>query len=135
MSSAAILGGVVLVLLAPTFGPLITGPQFTMDPVAVGGWALFVAGSASLQPFGSLAAALGQPARVLACRLCDASIAIVAVWVLLFPLGGSASWVPYILAGGLFLGGILIRQFVLRPLSLRQPVSSQDARPRSSYAT
>jgi O-antigen/teichoic acid export membrane protein len=134
MTVLAVLAGVVIVLAAPLVGPKVLGPNVRVDPVAVIGWSLWVAGSASLQPFASLAAAKGRPALVFACRSVDALVAIVASWVLLVPLAVSPSWMPFALAGGLFLGGLLVRQLVLKPL-YRQPATSPDVQARTSYAT
>ncbi|MCB0910799.1 MAG: hypothetical protein KDB60_04185 [Propionibacteriaceae bacterium] len=122
---AASLGaGVALTLLAPVLGHWITGPSFSVDQVAVAGWALYVAGSATVQPFASLGAVLGRQPIVLACRLTDATLALVLVWVLLGPLSLSASLTPYALATGLFLGGFLVRHFALRPLTNPGPGDS-----------
>ena len=105
-----------------------------LDRVAVAGWVLYVAALASLQPFASLAAARGRPSQVLRCRIVDA-IVVIALIPLLLSLGLLASWTPFILAAGLVLGGILVRQFVLKPLSRYQPRRSAGfLRSRTSYA-
>jgi len=116
LCGAALAAGVVLTALAPSFGHWVTGPSFAVDQVAVAGWALYVAGSASVQPFASLGAVLGKQPVVLACRAVDAAFALLLVWLLLGPLALGASLMPYALAAGLFLGGFLVRQFALRPL-------------------
>jgi len=116
LCGAALAAGAALTLLSPYLGHLVTGPSFSVDQIAVAGWALYVAGSATVQPFASLGAVLGRQPIVLACRAVDATIALSLVWLLLGPLGLSASLTPYALATGLFLGGILVRQFALRPL-------------------
>lgn len=105
--------GALLTALAPVLGHLITGPSFSMDRIAVAGWACYVAGTASLQPFSSLAAVLGRQARVLWCRVTDALVGVSLVWLLLYPVGASSSWIPFALAFGLFFGGFLVRRVAL----------------------
>lgn len=113
----AVLAGAMVTPLAPVLGYWVTGPSFTVDQFAVAGWALYIAGSATVQPFSSLAAVLGRQPTVLACRAIDASIALGLVWLVLGPLGLSASFLPFALAAGLFTGGVLVRHFALKPLT------------------
>jgi hypothetical protein len=136
MVAAALVLGSALVVIAPLVAVYITGPDVPVARLAVAGWVLYVAGSASCQPFASLAAAQGRPAAVFFCRCVDATAALAVVVVLLVPLGASASLVPFALAGGLFLGGFLVRLAVLRPLSRRhhEDVPSTISR-GTSYVT
>ncbi len=113
MIGGTLLIGALLTALAPTLGHLITGPSFSIDRIAVAGWVLYVAGTASLQPFSSLAAVLGRQAKVLWCRITDALIGISLVWLLLYPIGAASSWIPFALASGLFFGGFLVRRVAL----------------------
>lgn len=120
-SSLALMGGALvfgalIVLIAPQIAPYLTGPNVALDRLALAGWVTYVAASGSLQPFASLAAARGRPAQVLRYRLVDAVAVVVVLTVLLGYLAISASWTPFVLAAGLFLGGVLVRQLVLRPL-------------------
>lgn len=124
LCGAALAAGALLTGLAPYLSHWVTGPSFSVDQVAVAGWSLYVAGSATVQPFASLGAVLGRQPVVLACRAVDATVALVLVWVLLGPLALSASLTPYALAAGLFLGGLLVRQFALRPLIRRGSAGS-----------
>lgn len=122
MMGAAVLAGVALAFSAPVLGRFVTGPSFSVDQLAVAGWACYVAASASCQPFASLAAVRGRQVKVFICRSINASVAIAVLWVLLVPLGASASWTPFALAAGLLLDGVLVRHFVLRPLARAVPV-------------
>jgi O-antigen/teichoic acid export membrane protein len=137
MIGAALLLGGALVLAAPAVAPLIIGPDVRIDRLAVAGWAFYVAGSASCQPFASLAAAQGRPAAVFLCRSIDAVTALAVVAALLMPLALGASVVPFALGAGLFLGGALVRLAVLRPLLRRHAADTVAATisRRTSYVT
>ncbi len=116
LMGGALAAGALIVLVAPLAAPYLTGPNVALDRLALAGWVVYVAASGSLQPFASLAAARGRPAQVLRCRLVDAVVVVVALTVLLGQLSLSASWTPFVLAAGLFLGGVLVRRFALAPL-------------------
>jgi hypothetical protein len=132
MAAGALVIGAVIVAMAPLVSGAVS--DIPLDRVAMVGWVLYVAALASLQPFASLAAARGRPSQVLRCRIVDAIVVIVLI-PLLLSRGLSASWTPFILAAGLVLGGILVRQFVLKPLSRYQPRRSAGfLRSRTSYA-
>ncbi len=120
MVIGALVGGAVIVWVAPVVSAAMSGPGIPVDRLAVAGWVLYVAASGTLQPFASLAAARGRPSQVLRCRLADAVVVVTAI-PLLLSLGVSVSWTPFILAAGLILGGILVRRFALKPLSEYQP--------------
>jgi hypothetical protein len=134
MVAGALIIGAVIVGVAPLVSGVVSGPNVPLDLLAVAGWVLYVAASGSLQPFASLAAARGRPSHVLRCRLVDA-ILVVTLIPLLLGLGLSVSWTPFILAAGLVLGGILVRQFALKPLFKYQPRRSAGLiRSRTPYA-
>lgn len=116
MMVGAFVVGAAVVALAPYLGHIVSGSNFELDRLTVAGWVVYVVASASFQPFASLAAVKGRQRRVFACRLTDAGFAVVLLTVLLAN-GVSAAWTPYILAAGLFLGGLLVRQLVLAPLA------------------
>lgn len=132
MMGAAVLAGVALAFSAPVLGRFVTGPSFSVDQLAVAGWACYVAASASCQPFASLAAVRGRQVKVFICRSINASVAIAVLWVLLVPLGASASWTPFALAAGLLLDGVLVRHFVLRPLARAQAVPVRQLSPTAT---
>lgn len=115
--------GAVIVLAAPYLGHLISGPSFQIDQVTVAGWVCYVMASASFQPFASLAAVKGRQRRVFMCRLIDAAFAVILLTSLLAS-GVAAAWTPYALATGLVVGGLLVRQFVLAPLSKSSATST-----------
>lgn len=107
--------GIIIVAITPTLGEVITGSQFEVERGTVAAWTLYVAASASLQPFASLAAVLGRQRRVFLCRTMDAMFGVGLLGVLL-GVGLSAAWAPLALACGLFVGGVLVRRLVLAPL-------------------
>lgn len=131
---AALVVGALLTFFAPGLADAVSGPHVAVDQLAVAGWVLYVAASASLQPFASLAAARGRPARVLACRCIDAGLVVVLLVVLLSS-GMPTGWTPFVLAGGLLLGGVLVRQLVLRPLVKAEKLADEAAVREVSAAT
>ena len=116
MMTGALVVGTGIVLAAPYLSHLVSGSTFDIERLTVAGWVVYVIASASFQPFASLAAVKGSQRRVFTCRLIDASFAAVLLTSMLSS-GVSAAWTPFALAAGLFLGGVLVRQFVLVPLS------------------
>lgn len=132
MVGATLVAGVAIVALAPWLSDRFAAPGISIDRFVVAGWVLYVAASASCQPFGSLAAARGRPARVLQCRAVDAALVVILLPVLL-ATGASASWTPFVLAGGLFVGGVLVRQFALKPLSIADKGRSAEV-PMKRYS-
>jgi len=116
MITGTLVLGTGIVLVAPFLSHLISGSSFDIERLTVAGWVFYVMASASFQPFASLAAVKGSQRRVFTCRVIDASFAAVLLTAMLSS-GVSAAWTPFALAAGLFLGGVLVRQFVLAPLS------------------
>ncbi|MGC3953802.1 MAG: hypothetical protein QM804_06050 [Propionicimonas sp.] len=127
MMAGALVVGLVIVLLTPVVGPLVSGPAFAIDPVVVAGWMCYVIGMASLQPFGSLGAVLGQQGRLLLCRVFDVVAALATLFVLVVVFQLPATVMPFVLAAGLMVGGITIRYFVLRPLIATERVAEESA--------
>ena len=134
MMAAAVVVGAAIVTVAPQVAHLVSGPSVAVDRLAVAGWVTYVVASASCQPFASLAAARGRPAHVLRCRVVDAGFAVIALSILLHN-GVAATWTPFVLAAGLFLGGALVRQFALKPLTRSTAGPTRNTQPRTSYAT
>ena len=129
LMGGALVAGALIVVVAPFAAPYLTGPNVALDRLALAGWVIYVAASGSLQPFASLAAALGRPAQLLRCRAVDAVVVVAALAVLLGYFAVSASWAPFVLAAGLFLGGVLVRWLVLTPLQnqARSTAGSHDS--------
>ena len=125
MMAGALVVGTAIVLAAPYLGHLVSGPSFEIERLTVAGWVCYVMASASFQPFASLAAVKGRQRRVFACRLADAGFAVVLLTSLL-AAGVSAAWTPFVLASGLVVGGLLVRQFVLAPLSKSTAASATN---------
>lgn len=133
MMVGALVIGAGVVLAAPLLGHLITGPAFSVEQLTVAGWVLYVVGSASFQPFASLAAVTGRQQRVFACRLTDATVTAVVLTALLAG-GMSAAWTPFVLAAGLVLGGLLVRRVVLAPLAKSSAITHNTKELRMSHA-
>lgn len=119
--AAALLGGslvlgVVGTLAIPVLGPLITGHHYKLEALAVFGWAVYAASTAAVLPYGGLAAVRSNQAQVVALRVVDSLLSIAFACVVLFVLHAQASWVPFALAAGSFIGGAMLRQIVLMPL-------------------
>ncbi len=125
MIAGAVVVGTAIVLSAPYLGHLVSGPSFNIERLTVAGWVVYVMASASFQPFASLAAVRGRQRRVFTCRLIDATVTVIALTALLAG-GVGAAWTPFVLAAGLFLGGLLVRQFVLAPLSKTSAASTPN---------
>lgn len=116
MVSAALTMGVIATLGVPVLGPLVTGSSYSMDQLAVFGWAVYAASSAAVMPFASLAAVRGRQSLVVGLRFADSSLSILLLWVILFVTVSDVSWSPFALAAGSFAGGAAVRWLVLKPL-------------------
>lgn len=123
LMSGALVAGTAVTLLAPSLGQFVSGSNFSIRRLTVAGWVLYAIASASFQPFASLAGVKGRQQRVFACRVVDAIFAL-ALLVMLFAWGLDVAWAPFILAAGLFLGGVLVRGFIITPLTKLPPPSS-----------
>lgn len=126
--ASVVVGGAIL-LIGPGVAHYVSGPGVSLDRLVLLGWISYVIAAASTMPFTALAAARGQAAKVLGCRVIDAVLSILVLSVAL-GLGLSHAWAAAILAAGIFLGGILVRQFALRPL-----LSTDGLSPGSSATT
>lgn len=134
LAGVALALGVVLWGAAPLVGPWVTGDSFTLPAVAVLGWAVYAAATATMQPFVSLAAARGRQRAALVVRLTDAAISLVALATLL-ALGLPYEATPFVLAVGPFAAGLITRSMVLAPMLREEPTrpAPQDApAPRTS---
>jgi hypothetical protein len=98
----------------PWLGPLISGASYRLDPVAVAAWAAFACGVAAVVPFASLAAVRGRQASVVALRVVDSALALLAVLALLHLTSLGPSAVPFGLAAGSFVGAVLQRRVARR---------------------
>jgi O-antigen/teichoic acid export membrane protein len=115
LGGGCLAAGAVGTLLLPWAAPVVTGGSFGVSATAVFGWALYAASSAAVTPYQSLAAARGRQVIVTALRCVDALLGLLGCVAL---LGGGASptCVPYVLAAGSCLGGVLIRAYALVPM-------------------
>jgi hypothetical protein len=97
-------------------GRVVTAGQYEVSAVAVFGWAVYAAATASIMPYASLAAVRGKQATVMVYRLLEAAVALFGVAVLIAFSKSTAALVPYAMALGSFVGGASVRAFVLMPL-------------------
>ena len=117
--------GVLGTALVPVLGPIVTGPTFSLDPVAVFGWVVYAASSASLMPFASLVAVRGRQHVVVTIRLVEC-IATLGLLVVALELPSAATWwAPYLLALGSFVDGLVIRLLVI-PIEMKRASRSGD---------
>jgi O-antigen/teichoic acid export membrane protein len=112
LAGCSVLAVVAALAVAP-LGPVLTGGGFDLAVTAVLGWGAYAASCAAVLPYGSLAAVRGAPGRVLALRVLDSTASLLAVAVAVLAVGMSASWVPWVLSAGSFLGGYLCRRLLL----------------------
>lgn len=133
LSILTLLMGVVGTVLLPWIGPLFTGDKFQLSSVAVFGWAVYAAASAGVTPYQGLAAVRGRQATVTLLRCIDAALSLVFVTAAIV-LGAPAAWVPFVLAGGSCIGGLLVRRYALRPIveGERAHAGGSEPEPRMS---
>jgi O-antigen/teichoic acid export membrane protein len=100
------LGGVTLVIalaalaLAGPLGPVLTGGEFPVDGVALGGWALYTVVFAATLPLSSLATARKRSRLVFVIRAVEMSLGLLVLVALLAVDAGWAAAAPYCLSGG-----------------------------------
>ena len=127
--------GVIGTALVPLLGPLVTGPSFSMLPVAVLGWAVYAASTAAVMPYATLASVRGRQRLVVLLRAAD-SIASLALLALVMAVWHApASVAPYVLAIGSFVDGAVIRLLVLRRYVQDEASSPEVARPEMTTRT
>ncbi|HEY9291417.1 MAG TPA: hypothetical protein VIP98_09085 [Microlunatus sp.] len=113
----SVLVAAVAVPALPIIGDLITGGHFELSRIVVLGWACYAASCATVLPYGSLAAVQGRQQRVFLLRVADSLLSLGLVAVLVVGVGIDTSWTPWLLSVGSFAGGVLCRQWLLRPAS------------------
>jgi O-antigen/teichoic acid export membrane protein len=128
MLAGCTLLAVVAAVAVPWIGPVVTGDQFGIAVVAVLGWGVYAASCAAVQPYGSLAAVRGAPAKVLLLRVLDSSAALAVTTLAVLVWGMPFVWVPWVLAGGSFLGGYLCRRLLLVPQVSRVATALPESR-------
>jgi O-antigen/teichoic acid export membrane protein len=126
MLAGCSLMAVAAAVTAPLLGPILTGGRFDLSVLAVLGWGAYAASCAAVLPYGSLAAVRGAPARVLALRVVDSTVAVLATALAVLAMGMPFSWVPWVLSAGSFLGGYLCRTLLLTPMASGAGVPAQS---------
>ena len=104
--------GVFIVFLSARIGPLITGNEYRLSTIAVGGWIIYSVSVAITTPFGALAAVWGKQAAVFTVRVADSLISLM-VTALLLVCSIPVDYVPFALAVGSILGASAIRFYIL----------------------
>lgn len=110
-TGAAVLCGVLL-LMMPWLGPMLTAGEFSLPTLGLLGWAVRSVAFAGSMPFMSLAAVRGMQRITLMITLVEFVVVLAAVSLLL-AFGGSILWVPFLLAGGSVVSGLIVRTRVL----------------------
>jgi O-antigen/teichoic acid export membrane protein len=118
--------GAVGALVSPWVGRFVTGPGFSLVPLAVFGWAVYAASTAAVTPFANLAAVRGRQHVVMALRTADSVLSLGLLALVINVLGADVSWAPYVLALGSLIDGAVIRWLVLLPLR-REEEGQEDA--------
>lgn len=105
--------GIAAVALIPLLGPLLTDGRYDLSVTAVVGWAVYSGSVAAVTPYAQLAAVRGRQPPVLATRVADSVLSLVLVYLVVV-VSDSTRWAPFALAIGSLLGGLAIRQVLLR---------------------
>jgi hypothetical protein len=100
-------------VLEPWLGSVIDGGNFTIDTVAIVGWATYSVGIAITTPYGMLAAVRARQSLTFLMRVVEAIACCVGVWVIL-SLGWSVVWMPMVLAVPVMLTGVALRIQLVR---------------------
>jgi O-antigen/teichoic acid export membrane protein len=111
---ASLVMGIAATALVGRLGPLVSGADYDIDPLATAAWATFAASVAAGMPYASLAAVRGRQVRVVLLRLVDALLSVGAVAGVLWLLDVPPAAVPFAIAGGAFLGAVFQRALVVR---------------------
>jgi O-antigen/teichoic acid export membrane protein len=114
--------GAVAAAATPALSDLVTSGQYSVDSVAVFGWAIYAASTASVMPFATLAAVRGKQASVFLVKLVEAAASLLMVAA---AVRMHSSWAPYGLAAGPLVAGILVRQWLLVPLARSERLTAQ----------
>jgi O-antigen ligase/O-antigen/teichoic acid export membrane protein len=132
LAGGVMLAGLAALVILPWASGLVTSGDFTIHPVAVFGWMLYAAATGLVMPYGGLASVSGQHVKVFGIRLGEAMASCLGI-ALLLGLGGSASWVPGVLAAGAALSAVVNRQTVKAhptlPAEAETPEPARDERP------
>lgn len=105
--------GVVGLALVPVLGSLLTGGEYEISAVAVAGWAAYAAAIAGVTPYGQLASVRGRQVAVFWWRVADSVASLVGIYVIV-GVTESVQWAPLIMAGCSLLGGLAIRELVIK---------------------
>lgn len=115
-------------VVSPWAGRFVTGPGFSMVPLAVFGWAAYAASTAAVTPFANLAAVRGRQHVVMVLRTADSVLSLALLALVVNMLGADVSWAPYVLAVGSLIDGAVIRWMVLLPLRREEQRCEAESR-------
>lgn len=105
--------GLVGLALVPVLGSLLTGGEYEISAVAVAGWAAYAAAIAGVTPYGQLASVRGRQVAVFWWRVADSMASLVGIFVIV-GVTESVQWAPLIMASCSLLGGLAIRELVIK---------------------
>ena len=105
--------GLVAAVASPVLAPLLTDGDYELSTLAIAGWAMYAAAIASVTPYGQLASVRGRHVPVFVWRLADSVVSLLGIYVVV-SITGVVNWVPLIMAGWSLLGGLAIRELVIR---------------------
>jgi hypothetical protein len=121
----AVSAGAAATLLVPVAGGLVVNGETVLSRTAVMGWALYAAATATVTPYGSLAAVRGRQAWVLGVRAAESVISIGLVIVAL-AIDWSAASAPYLLASAALASGATLRR-VLQEIEVEVDVVASSS--------
>ena len=112
LASAGLVLGLLLVVLLPWLGPVLTGGNIALTPSSVASWSAVAVASGLAMPYGSLATVRARPQRLMAVRLTDTAVSLTLVLVLVAVPGETGPFLPLALALGILTAAVLQRRIV-----------------------
>ena len=92
---------------------MLTNGEYELSAIAVAGWAVYAAAIAGVTPYGQLASVRGRHVSVFVLRLSESTLSLLAIYMMV-TVTRAVEWVPLVLAAWSLLGGLLIRELVIK---------------------
>ena len=105
--------GLIGVVAIPVLAPVLTNGEYELSAIAVAGWAVYAAAIAGVTPYGQLASVRGRHVSVFVLRLSESTLSLLAIYMMV-TVTRAVEWVPLVLAAWSLLGGLLIRELVIK---------------------
>ena len=105
--------GLIAVIASPVLAPLLTDGDYELSTLAIAGWAMYAAAIAGVTPYGQLASVRGRHVAVFVWRVADSVVSLLGIYVVV-SITGVVNWAPLIMAGWSLLGGLAIRELVIK---------------------